>query len=412
MTDSKTHAHTAAPASHTLHAPSASHALHAPPVSPGADADVQRRIRGLRHMVGNTALLAIDCRFRGKKRIVYAKAENLNLTGSIKDRMALHIIASAYERGFLAPGDTIAEATSGNTGISIAAIGRAMGHPVRIFMPDWMSRERMDLIRSLGAEIRLVSREEGGFLGAIELAETFAAATRRVFLPRQFSNADNVAAHFETTGPEIWWQLRYHGLAPDAFVAGVGTGGTVMGVGQFLRRMKPGVHVHPLEPANSPTLSTGCKVGKHRIQGVSDEFIPPIVDLDFLDRVVDVDDGDAILMAQKLARELGIGVGISSGANFLGALLLAEELGAGSVVVTVFPDDNKKYLSTDLLREEPVGASFLAPEVELRGFGALKRVCLTCCDPTDCIMDGRKDARPDGDLPPCPIWQSGGRGDG
>ncbi len=381
-----------------------------PRAAPSADPEIQHRIRGLRHMVGNTAVLAIDCFFRGRKRTIYAKAENLNLTGSIKDRMALHIITGAYERALLAPGDTIAEATSGNTGISIAAIGRAMGHRVRIFMPDWMSRERMDLIKSLGAEIRLVSRDEGGFLGAIELAETFAASTPRVFLPRQFSNADNVAAHAETTGPEIWWQLRYHGLEPDAFIAGVGTGGTVMGVGHFLRRMKPAVRVHPLEPANSPTLSTGCKVGKHRIQGVSDEFIPPIVDLEFLDAVIDVDDGDAILMAQKLAGELGIGVGISSGANFLGALALAEELGADSVVVTVFPDDNKKYLSTDLLGAEPVRAGFLSPEVELRGFGAMKRVCLTCCDPSDCLMAGGKAASPGAEVPPCPLWHPGGSG--
>ena len=378
--------------------------------APSADPEIAKRLRGLQHMVGNTALLAIDCVFRGRKHTVYAKAENLNLTGSIKDRMALHIITRAYERDFLGPGDTIAEATSGNTGISIAAIGRAMGHPVKIFMPDWMSRERMDLIRSLGAEIRLVSRAEGGFLGAIELAETFAASTPRVFLPRQFSNADNVAAHIETTGPEIWWQLRYHGLEPDAFIAGVGTGGTVMGVGRFLRRMKPGLRVHPLEPANSPTISTGCKVGKHRIQGVSDEFIPPIVDLEFLDAVIDVDDGDAILMAQKLARDLGIGVGISSGANFLGALAVADRHRPGAVVVTVFPDDNKKYLSTDLLGAEPVRADFLSHEVELHGFGALKRVCLTCCDPTDCIMADRKEASPGADVPPCPLWRPGESG--
>jgi cysteine synthase A len=377
--------------------------------APIADPEIENRIRGLRHMVGNSALLTIDCSFRGRKRTIYAKAENLNLTGSIKDRMALHILMRAYEREFLRPGATIAEATSGNTGISIAAIGRAMGHPVRIFMPDWMSRERMDLIRSLGAEIQLVSREEGGFLGAIERAETFAASTPGVFLPRQFSNEDNVAAHAETTGPEIWWQLRYHGLEPDAFIAGVGTGGTVMGVGRFLRRMKPDVHVHPLEPANSPTLSTGCKVGKHRIQGVSDEFVPPIVDLEFLDRVIAVDDGDSILMAQRLARELGIGVGISSGANFLGALALADDYGADAVVVTVFPDDNKKYLSTDLLRPEPVRAGFLAPHVGLRGFGAMKRVCLTCCDPSDCVMAGPEESSPAA-VPPCPLWRPGAPG--
>ena len=337
-------------------------------------ADIERRFRGLSHLVGNTPLLVIACRFRGEPRTLYAKAENLNLTGSIKDRMAVYILRQAYLRGILQPGAAIAEATSGNTGIAFAAVGRALGHPVTIFMPEWMSQERKDLIRSLGARVRLVSHEEGGFLGSIKLSEEFAARTPGVFLPRQFSNEDNVAAHMESTGPEIWWQLRHSGLRPDAFVAGVGTGGTVMGVGQFLRHVNPHVKVYPLEPANSPTLSTGHKVGKHRVQGISDEFIPPICKLDSLDEVVDVDDGDAILMAQKLANQLGLGVGISSGANFLGALLVQEKLGADAIVVTVFPDDNKKYLSTDLLHEEPVKADFLAPHVELELCDAFRRV--------------------------------------
>jgi len=336
--------------------------------------DIERRFRGLSHLVGNTPLLVITCRYRGQLRVLYAKAENLNMTGSIKDRMAVYILRQAYLRGMLQPGAPIAEATSGNTGIAFAAVGRALGHPVTIFMPEWMSQERKDLIRSLGARVRLVSREEGGFLGSIKLSEEFAARTPGAFLPRQFSNEDNVAAHAESTGPEIWWQLRHSGLRPDAFVAGVGTGGTVMGVGDFLRHVNPQVKVYPLEPANSPTLSTGRKVGKHRVQGISDEFIPPIVKLDTLDKVVSVDDGDAILMAQKLANQLGLGVGISSGANFLGALLVQEKLGADATVVTVFPDDNKKYLSTDLLREEPVKPDFLAPRVELEVCDAFRRV--------------------------------------
>jgi cysteine synthase A len=344
------------------------------------------RFRGLGHMIGNTPLLALRYAYRGQPGTLYAKAENLNMTGSIKDRMALHILRHGYLTGRISRGAPIAEATSGNTGIAFAAVGRALGHPVTIFMPDWMSQERKDLIRSLGAEVRLVSREEGGFLGAIRLSEEYAQATPGAFLPRQFENADNVAAHEQTTGPEIWWQLRFHGLLPDAFVAGVGTGGTVMGVGRFLRKMRPELRVHPLEPANSPTLTTGHKVGKHRIQGISDEFIPPIVALDTLSPVVSVDDGDAILMAQKLACELGLGVGISSGANFLGAVAVQNELGPDSVVVTVFPDDNKKYLSTDLLREEPRKDGFLAPDVALLACGAYKRVCHTCCDPVDCTQ--------------------------
>jgi cysteine synthase A len=158
-----------------------------------------------------------------------------------------------------------------------------------------------------------------------------------------------------------------------------------MGIGRFLKEQDPNIKVHPLEPENSPTLSTGHKVGKHRIQGISDEFIPPIVRLDDLDEVVAVDDGDAIIMAQKLAGELGIGVGISSGANFLGALKLQNIYGNENAVVTVFPDSNKKYLSTDLLREEPVREDFLSPGVELLRFRAFKRVCQTCCDPSDCV---------------------------
>jgi cysteine synthase len=371
-----------------------------------SDHDIGARLRQLGHLVGNTPLLAIYFTAGGRDRVVHAKAENLNMTGSIKDRMALHIVRRAYERGMLEPGMPMFEATSGNTGISFCAIGRAMGHPVTIFMPDWMSRERIDLIRSLGATIRLVSRDEGGFVGSIRLAEEAAQAVGG-FLPRQFSNDDNVAAHQTTTGPEIYWQLRFRGLQPDAFVAGVGTGGTAMGTGRYLRGECPHVAVHPLEPANSPTLTTGHKVGKHRIQGISDEFIPPIVDLGFLDRVVSVDDGDAILMAQKLATQLGLAVGISSGANFLGAVKVQDALGPDAVVVTVFPDDNKKYLSTDLLREEPVRDDFVSPSVALTGFGAHKRVCHTCCDPSDCVEEGT--LQDEGlRLPPCPRRQKTG----
>jgi cysteine synthase A len=294
--------------------------------------------------------------------------------------MALHILRRAYVDGTIKPGDTIVEATSGNTGISFAAIGRALGHPVTIFMPDWMSRERVDLIRSMGAEIRPVSREQGGFIGSINMSEELAGTMAHSFLPCQFSNEANVEAHYQTTGPEIWRQLQLNGLTPDAFVAGVGTGGTVMGAGKYLRERKSGVRVHPMEPANSPTLRTGHKVGQHRIQGISDEFIPPILDLSVLDPVIDVADGDAILMAQKLARSLGLAVGISSGANFLAAVQIQNELSSSSVVVTVFPDDNKKYLSTDLLRDEAVKPDYLSQEIELTGFTASDWVCSVCCD--------------------------------
>ncbi len=355
-------------------------------LSPPPALDPARLLKGLRHTVGNTPLLAVHYTLDGAPRTLFVKSEQLNMTGSIKDRMALHIVETAYREGTIRPGDTIAEATSGNTGISFAAIGRALGHPVRIFMPDWMSRERVDLIRSLGAEIVPVSAEQGGFLGSIRLAEEYAASNARVFLPRQFANEGNVRAHELTTGPEIWWQLRFQFRTPDAFVAGVGTGGTVMGVGRFLRRMSPAVKVHPLEPAESPTLRTGCKIGKHRIQGISDEFIPQILELSSLDPVVDASDGDAVLMAQQLAGRLGLGVGISSGANFIGAVKVQDALGRDAVVVTVFPDDNKKYLSTALLKEEPVRDHYLAPRIRLLGYEAFKRVCHTCCDMEDCTQ--------------------------
>jgi cysteine synthase len=344
---------------------------------PTFDISSNNRLAGLSQIVGNTPLLEIHFEFCGKQRVIYAKCEMLNLTGSIKDRMALHILKEAYRSRQLHPSDTIAEATSGNTGISFAAIGRALGHPVKIFMPDWMSHERKDLIASYGAEIVAVSHEQGGFLGSIRMAEKFKASHRDVFLPCQFSNQANAQAHETTTGPEIWLQLEAAGIAPDAFVAGVGTGGTVMGVGRFLRSKNPKISIHPVEPTESPTLSLGHKAGNHRIQGISDEFIPPIVDLAALDGIIDVSDGDSILMAQKLASTLGLGVGISSGCNFLAAVKVQEVLG-DAVVVTVFPDSNKKYLSTDLVKPEPIRDQYLTPSVDLKGVSALPRVCALC----------------------------------
>jgi len=339
---------------------------------------IATRLQALERLIGNTPLLAIEYEMGGCKRTIYAKSEQMNFTGSIKDRMALHILRKAYAAGRIRPGDTIVEATSGNTGIAFAAVGRALGHPVTIFMPNWMSRERMDLIHSLGASIVPVTKAQGGFLGSIRLAEELAAQRDDAFLPRQFSNSANVEAHEQTTGPELYWQLKYEGLTADAFVAGVGTGGTVMGVGRFLRAAHSSTRVYPMEPAESPTLSTGCKVGQHRIQGISDEFVPDILHLQELEPAVSVNDGDSILMAQELACELGLAVGISSGANFLAAAKVQDSLGNDAVVATVFPDDNKKYLSTDLLRDEPVKSHYLSPEIKLSGFHALSRVCRAC----------------------------------
>jgi cysteine synthase A len=329
--------------------------------------ETQTRLLGLKSIIGNTPMLKIDYKFKGKKRTIFAKAEYHNLTGSIKDRMAYHILDAAYRNGDLRSGMHIMEATSGNTGISFAALGRVMGHQVTIFIPDWMSIERINLMRAFGATIRLVSKEEGGFLGSIAMTEDARLANPdNVFLPCQFDNSMNCDAHYLTTAPEIVEQLSQLGQLPDAFVAGVGTGGTVMGVGKYLKEcINNAVKIYPLEPSNSPTLTTGHKVGKHRIQGISDEFIPSIVKLDKVDSVVQVDDGDSIIMAQMLAQNLGLGVGISSGGNFLGAVKVQNELGDDAVVTTVFADDNKKYLSTDYSKIEPIKPEFLTNDIVL-----------------------------------------------
>lgn len=326
------------------------------------------------NLIGNTPLLAVHFHYKGQRRTIFAKAEHLNLSGSIKDRMAFHILKSAYRDDLIRKGDIIAEATSGNTGISFAAIGHAFGNPVRVYMPDWMSQERISLIKSYGADVVLVSHEEGGFVGSIEMADAFKYEHGRVFLPHQFSNLANCEAHYLTTAPEISNQLAKVGFEPDAFVAGVGTGGTIMGVAAYFREKNPDIKLHPLEPAESPTLTLGHNCGSHRIQGISDEFIPAICDLSKLDEVISVSDGDSILMAQKLAANLGLAVGISSGANFLGALTALEKLGKEAIVATVFPDDNKKYLSTDLVREEPVKDEYLSADVELFGYQTIGRV--------------------------------------
>lgn len=325
----------------------------------------------IRNMIGNTPLLEISFTYKGEPRKIYAKAEYLNLTGSIKDRVAYYIMRKAYETGAIHSGDIVAEATSGNTGISFSAISSYLGHKAVIYMPDWMSRERINLMQGFGAEVRLVSREQGGFLGSIAMCRKL-AEEGGVFLPEQFTNEDNCDAHYFTTGEEISRQLASLGLTADAAVAGVGTGGTVMGIGRRLKKDNPNLQMYPLEPLNSPTLSTGYKVGSHRIQGISDEFIPDILKLDECGQVVSVDDIDSVIMAQRLSRELGIGVGISSGANFLGAVIAGNRLGGDAVVATVFADDSKKYLSTDYSSSFEPAEDSLSKDIKLIGYRALK----------------------------------------
>lgn len=333
--------------------------------------DPKNRFDQLEKLIGRTPLMELKLFYKGKKRRVYCKLESYNLSGSIKDRVAYYVLREAYETGGIRPEDVIVEATSGNTGIAFSAVGRYLGHRVVIFMPDWMSRERQVLIKSYGAEVRLVSKAEGGFLGSIHMTEEL-AMQGGVFLPCQFSNELNSDAHFHMTGAEIVSQLKSVGKKADAVVAGVGTGGTVMGIGRRLRVENPACKLYPLEPENSPTLSTGFKVGSHRIQGISDEFVPPILKLDETNDVVAVDDVDSILMAQKLSRELGLGVGISSGANLLGCLKAGDLLGDDAVITTVFADDNKKYLSTDYAEAHPMQDNYLTKDVVLRGYRIIR----------------------------------------
>lgn len=332
------------------------------------------KLKELNNLIGNTPLVGIKYRYNSKVSTIYSKCEFYNYTGSIKDRMAYRILQDACQNGKLTSDSVIVEATSGNTGIAFAALGSFLGLKVIIIMPNWLSVERKNLIKSLGAELIEVSKEEGGFLGSIKLSEDMASENKNIFLPCQFSNMNNVIAHQETTGVEIIEQLSKINLQPKVFVAGVGTGGTIIGVGKALRSKFTDCKIHPLEPSESPTITTGYKIGNHRIQGISDEFIPKIMSYDKWDDVVDVSDGDSIIMSQKLAKTLGIAVGISSGANFIGAVILKEKYGVDSVVTTVFADDNKKYLSTDYVKEEPIKEKYLAPKIELLEMTSIGRI--------------------------------------
>ena len=326
---------------------------------------MQKKFNHLWSLVGNTPLLELHYTYRGRQNKIYVKCEQYNLSGSIKDRLALYLLQKAYEMNAIQPGNTIVEASSCNTRIAYAAIGKALGHPVRIIMPDWFSKDKVNTFKSMGAEVSLVSKEMGGLLECIVQSEKMAYENPHIFLPRQFENYYNVEVHEKTTAREIWMQLQSNDLTPDGFVAGIGTGGTISGVGNYLKKRNPAVCIHPIEPEESPVLSSCDKACSHRIQGISNEFIPPVVDLNKLDEILQVSDGDAILMAQKAAQQLGLAVGTSSGANIIGAILLQEQFGGNAVVVTVLPDNNKRYFGTDLFNEEPIKPGYISGEVEL-----------------------------------------------
>lgn len=332
---------------------------------------MENKFLKMEQMLSRTPMVEISLLYDGTPMKVYAKAEYFNLSGSIKDRVAFYILKKAYANKTIKEGDTIVEATSGNTGIAFSAMAAYLGHPMVVFMPDWMSEERIKIMQSYGARVELVSHEEGGFLGSIAKSEEM-AKNDNVFLPGQFSNPDNVATHREITGIEALEQLKQFGRVPDHVIAGVGTGGTIMGLAEAFKAVNPDCQAHPLEPLNSPTLSTGYKTGAHKIAGISDEFVPSICKLDELDSIVSVDDIDSIIMAQRLARELGLGVGISSGANFLGAVMALKNNNPDGCAVTVFADDNKKYLSTDYAKEFTPKDSYLSSKIELLGLRSVR----------------------------------------
>ena len=287
-------------------------------------------------LIGNTPLLQL----RGER--IFAKAEFLNPGGSIKDRVARAMLEGAERDGRLRPDSIIVEPTSGNTGIGVALVGRLKGYQVRIVMPEGMSEERKKLIRALGAELVLTPDEES-IPGAVKKVGEMAAADQRVFVPQQFENPDNPRCHYEETARELWRQM---GGEIDCFVAGVGSGGTLQGVGSFLKEHRPGVRLVAVEPKNVSAL-LGHEPGLHQIQGIGDGFVPAILDISLVDEVIEVTDEDAIETTRQLGRDMGLLVGISSGANVWAARQLAGKIRGN--ISTVLPDRAERYFSTALL---------------------------------------------------------------
>jgi len=287
-------------------------------------------------LIGNTPLV----RLRGER--IFAKAEFLNPGGSIKDRVALAMLEGAERDGKLRPDSIITEPTSGNTGIGVALVGRLKGYQVRIVMPEGMSEERKKIIRALGAELILTPDAES-IPGAVRRVRELAAAEPRTYVPQQFENPDNPRCHYEQTAVELWRQMSGQ---IDCFVAGVGSGGTLQGVGRFLREHRPEAKIVAVEPKNVSAL-LGHEPGLHQIQGIGDGFIPPILDVSMIDDVIEVTDEDAIETTRQLGRDLGLLVGVSSGANVWAARQLARKLSGN--IATVLPDRAERYFSTSLL---------------------------------------------------------------
>ena len=300
-------------------------------------------------LVGNTPLLSVDNYVRQHQlpATILAKLERFNPAGSAKDRIALEMLDQAEATGALQPGGTVIEPTSGNTGIGLAAMAVARGYRVILTMPASMSAERRAMLKAYGAELVLV--ETGGMAGAVAKAEELAASIPGSFIPSQFDNPANPAAHYKTTGPEIWRDAEGH---VDIFVAGVGTGGTISGVGRYLKEQNPSIRIVAVEPASSPLLSQG-HAGPHGLQGIGANFVPGNYDSSVVDEIVTVTDEDAYRTGRLLARTEGVMAGITSGA----ALWAADELARrpenkGKTIVALLPDDGNRYLSTPLWSEE------------------------------------------------------------
>ena len=296
----------------------------------------------LSQLIGRTPLLEVSHLNTSAK--VLAKLECFNPAGSVKDRAALFMLEDARQRGILTSNSVIIEPTSGNTGIGLCALAASMGLRCIIVMPDTMSVERQLLMKAYGAEVFL-SPGAQGMTGAIAMAQTLAASTPNAFIPDQFCNPANAAAHFATTGPEIWSDTDGN---VDIFVAGIGTGGTITGTGRYLKQQNPAVRVVGVEPATSAILSGG-KAGKHGLQGIGAGFVPDILDAGILDEILPIEDKDAFAAAKEMAQKAGILVGISSGAALHAAKVLATRPeNAGKTIVALLPDSGERYLSTGL----------------------------------------------------------------
>jgi len=292
-------------------------------------------------LIGNTPMVRLNRLSGDGAAEILVKLENLNPGGSVKDRIALAMVEAAEKSGELKPGGTIIEPTSGNTGIGLALVAAARGYKVILTMPESMSVERRSLLRRYGAQLELTPASEG-MNGAVEAAKKMSQENPDFFMPQQFENPANPEVHRRRTGPEIW---RDCDGKIDAFVAGVGTGGTVTGLGEFLKSRNKNVLIAAVEPAASPLLSQG-KAGPHKIQGIGANFVPKVLNRDILDRVLTVTDEDALDTSRRLAEEEALLVGISAGANAFAAMQIARELGPGKRVVTVMCDTGERYVST------------------------------------------------------------------